>query len=632
MASLSEFKRAMQVLLDGFDKPMSTRLAAATALALTGGALAGLAPLALKEMIDAMHGIPEAGHGLPAWVWILGAAYMLCLSVARLCTELRPQLLGALEQRLYARLRVHYFKHLLDLPLGFHLERRTGALLHNLQQAVAGYQIVLTCLLNALVPVLVEAITVTLVLISLDQPTLTACFALTAAALTLVMRLHLRRLGVAAQAVSRASIDTQAQLADGLINYEPIKCFGAERRTLERFAKLSRILESRWAALHRRRAAIGLAATLIFSLGASASLVLTLHAVHHGTLSVGGFVLVNLYIVQIIRPLEMLNNSVRDISQALAFIHPLMDNLQESTRVTRQTESGIDRCVPCGEPTLQTHPRELDAVALSFHDVHLHFQEGKPVLSGFNLEVPAGRSIAIVGTSGSGKSSLVRLLVRLCEPTAGEITLNGRPIHTLPLDELRSIIAVVPQDLALLNSTIAANIGLGRESATRSDIVDAARRAGLHDFIETLTEGYDTAIGERGLKLSGGERQRIAIARAILRDPLVFLFDEATSMLDGATERALLQEIRALSAGRTTITIAHRLLAIQHVDEIAVLANGRIAEQGDHATLLARGGLYADMWRDQQPIDMSSSHHGIGRHGHSTRDAGGPGHAHGPRA
>ncbi len=226
------------------------------------------------------------------------------------------------------------------------------------------------------------------------------------------------------------------------------------------------------------------------------------------------------------------------------------------------------------------------------------------MLLDLNLDIPAGRSLALVGASGGGKSSLVRLLLRLCEPDEGCIRLDGVRIDALPIQQLRAMIAVVPQDLALLNSTIGANISLGMESATASSIAQAARLAGLHDFIATLPCGYDTVIGERGLKLSGGERQRIAIARAILRDPRLYVFDEATSMLDPLTEEAIMRRIKALSKGRTVLLIAHRLAAARHADEIAVLNGGRIAERGDHATLLARGRVYASMWRDHTDSEV----------------------------
>jgi ABC-type multidrug transport system fused ATPase/permease subunit len=284
---------------------------------------------------------------------------------------------------------------------------------------------------------------------------------------------------------------------------------------------------------------------------------------------------------------------MRDLSQGLAFVRPLIDVLQMPTETSRDNQDSPDSD---GEPS--DKPRR--AVSLSFRGVQLAFDTETPVLKDFNLDVPAGSSMAIVGASGCGKSSLVRLLLRLCLPQAGTILMDDVAIDKMPIAALRAMIAVVPQDVVLFNTTIAANISIGKEGATQDQIADAARLAELHDVITALPGGYDTVIGERGLKLSGGERQRIALARAILRDPLIYVFDEATSMLDGPTENAILRNLSAISAGRTTITIAHRLSAIQHADEIAVVAEGQVVEQGDHATLLARAGVYAAMWRAQQ--------------------------------
>lgn len=596
---LSEFRSALRLLFEGLDQGMVRRIAAANVLALAGGALAGLGPVALKQMIDTASGARGA-QGPEFTVVGYGIAYLLCLSIGRLIAEVRPLLIGPVEQGLYSKLRLRYFKHLLDLPLSFHLGRRTGSLVHSLQQAVSGYQIILFSLVNGLIPVLVEGATVAIVLLSLGLPALTATFAMTALALPVAISLRMARLAAAARAVSRATLDTHAHLADSLVNYEPIKYFGAELSTVKRSVQLSLALETCWGRLQRTRMAIGLGVAAIFTLSLATSLAISIHAVLQGTLSVGGFVLANLYMLQIIRPLETLSSSARDVSQGLAFVRPLIEILQMPTEAMQQNSAGIETSIRRGDIEKDRTRAHYPAPAVSFRGVRLAFDGGPPVLNDLNLEVPAGRSIAIVGASGCGKSSLVRLLFRLCEPDAGSIALNGKSIETLPIATLRSMIAVVPQDLALFNSSVEANISLGKYGATRSEIEDAARLAGLHSFITALPCGYATVIGERGLKLSGGERQRIAIARAVLKDPLVYVFDEATSMLDGTTERAILQNIREISTGRTTITIAHRLSAIRHVDEIAVLAHGKIVERGNHAHLLARRGIYAGMWHEQQ--------------------------------
>ena len=603
MPSLRNFTSALRMLFDGMDRAVAWRLVSTNLLAIAGGLLAGLAPLAFKGMVDAATGVPGTRDPSPS-VATLGAVYLLCLCAGRLLAELRPVLISAAEQRLYARLRRRYFGHLLALPLAFHLGRRTGAVVQGLQQAISGYQIIMFSLVNSVVPVLVEAVTVTLVLISLGQPALTATFVGTAVAYFAVMGLRTSGLNVAAHAVSNASIDAHGLLTDGLINVEPIKCFGTERRTLDGFHRSTAVLEQSWSRLQRQRLHMGFAVMVIFALSMTASLVIAIHAVAQGTLTIGGFVLANLYMLQLVRPLEMLSTAARDVSQGLAFIRPLMDVFEkppESARTNRPlTANGADRNRTGSEEACATKNIPRRAPRISFRGVELAFDDGEPVLNNFSLDIPAGRATAIVGASGCGKSSLVRLLLRLCEPQAGSILLDDIAIDALPLAVLRSMVAVVPQDVVLFNTTITANIGIGKEGAAPCEIAHAARLARVHDFIAALPCGYNTVIGERGLKLSGGERQRIAIARAILRNPLVYVFDEATSMLDGPTENAILHNLREISAGRTTITIAHRLSAVQHSDEIVVLAHGKISERGDHTTLLARGGAYAAMWRAQQ--------------------------------
>ncbi|MGN6825952.1 ABC transporter ATP-binding protein [Paucibacter sp. M5-1] len=612
LKELRELRSALMVLCEGLDRSMAWRLAGANALALLGGVLAGLAPLALKELIDVVSRQPSDtnNRATEPWAWIsaLGIVYLLCLSAARLASEIRPFLVGGVEQRLYTGLRVRYFTHLLDLPLSFHLARQSGAMGQRLQQAVSGYQLILASLVHGFIPVLVEGVTVAIVLLTLGQPALAATFVLTGIALALAVGRHMPQLRISARAVTGSMVDLQGLMADSLINYEPIKCFGAERETLNRFGEQCLALETHWRDLLHRRLAIGASVTMVFTLSVASSLAIALLAVSQGRLSLGGFVLATLYMVQIIRPLELLSSAARDASQGLAFLRPLLEDLGISPGTPPQPPR-VQQGNSGGEPASAMHTMSAKGmamaspvqagVAVSFRGVCLAYDRGPPVLRDFSLDVSPGKSLAIVGASGCGKSSLVRLLLRLQEPDAGAITLAGTRIDAIPVDELRSMIAVVPQDLALLNGTVAANIALGMGSATRASIANAARLAKLHDFVAALPCGYETVIGERGLKLSGGERQRIAIARAILRRPRLFILDEATSMLDAHTEQEIMQNLLALSQGRTLILIAHRLATIRHADDIAVLAGGAVVERGAHATLMALGGTYAAMWQHQ---------------------------------
>lgn len=592
--------RYLLLLAREADRTVKTRLAASLAVGVTASLLAGLAPLALKNLVDGLA-TAHAGKtqaGLHAAL-LFGAGYLLALCASRVLSDIRPLLAGHAEQRLQTRIGRRYFAHLLALPLPFHAGSRTGALAGGLSQAEAACRLVLGSLMQC-ATIAVELLTVLLVIHHLGQPTLAAVFACSAAAYGLVFATGAAGIRGRSRAVSEAVQNLHATFADSLLNVEAVKCFDASGAMVGRFDRAASALETGWSCLHRQRNRMGLAVAGVFTASMGASLAIAGTAVANGTLSTGGFVLVTVYVLQMVRPLELLGGAVRDAAQAIEFARPLLDVLalrpedsaalppRKSTKESTQANTtGRDENGAAAPP-----PR------ISFHGVGLAYGE-RPVLQGFSLEIPAGATVAIVGASGAGKSSLARLLLRLVDARTGRICWDGLPLGQLPLRTLRNRIAFVPQEAMLFNASIADNIAMGRPGASRKHITAAARRAQLHVLVEALPAGLDTPVGERGLRLSGGERQRIAIARALLKRPQVWLFDEVTSMLDGPTEAALLQDLRELCAGCTTIFITHRLAAARGADLIAVLADGKAAEQGSHEQLLALGGRYARMWQAQ---------------------------------
>jgi ATP-binding cassette subfamily B protein len=563
-------------------------LLAALLVGMAGSLLAGLAPLALKALIDAMASRPALG----AVTLGPGAAYLGALTGARLMNELRPLWSARAEQRLQARLTERLFAHALALPLALHRARRPGELVHTVHQAAAGVQLILASLISGFVPVAVELTTVVLVLAHLGLPWLVGVFAATASAYLALHASGIARLRLRARAVTAASGQLHARLTEGLLNAETLKVFTAESQAQAGLAAATHAQQAAWHALHGWRAVIGLAATTIVALSVTASLAIAGQAVAEGPLSIGGFVLVTVYMLQIVRPLEMLGNAARNISQGLEFIGPMLALLDQTPEGNPGTADHGAALPGASRP----NPVQALGPQVSFRAVSFAYETGQPLLQGLNLDIAAGRSLALVGASGSGKSSLVRLLLRLWSPSAGQVLLDGVDIATLPLRQLRQQIGLVPQDIALLDDSIAANIALGQEGVTRADIEQAARAAALHAFVCTLPQGYDTRVGERGLGLSGGERQRVAIARALLRRPRLLVLDEATSMLDAVTESAVLAQLRRAAAGCTVITIAHRLSAAASADEIAVMHQGRLVERGTHQALLSAQGRYAQLW------------------------------------
>lgn len=476
------------------------------------------------------------------------------------------------------------FAHLMQLPLRFHLERQTGAVGQTLENGLQGYQMIWHHLVFTFLPVTAELGTIVLVLIRLAPPLFLLLFCGALVCYAAAFAYAAKTVSRAAKTASAAHVAANAAMTDSILNYETVKYFTAESIVQEKVSQALSRTEVEWVGFYRRYAVNGLGVATIFAVFLALSVLYAAHGVLAGRMTVGDFVLVNTYMLQVVRPVEMLGYAMQGLSQGVA----MLDKMLALFRETPESQHADDR-VPLG-----------GAGKLEFDTVSLSYRSDRSVLKGVSFRVPAGKTLGIVGASGSGKSTLVRLLVRLFEPDAGRILLDGVAISDLSLPKLRQSIAVVPQDTVLFNDTIAYNIAFGRAGSTQEEIVEAAKLAHLHDFIMSMPEQYDTKVGERGVKLSGGERQRLSIARATIKRPRIYVFDEATSSLDTHTEREILHNLQEVARNSTTLVIAHRLSTVVHADEIVVVDGGAVVEQGTHAALLRQRGRYAALWAAQQ--------------------------------
>jgi ATP-binding cassette subfamily B protein len=469
--------------------------------------------------------------------------------------------------------------------LKFHLERKVGAIGETAEQGIRGYQLLLTHTMLTILPVVIELIAVATVLLHFGYGMYMAIIAAAAVAYVFAFNQGAVASKTCSIVMSRSHIEAHAVLTDSLMNYETVKYFDAEPIVSRRYDSALGSMESAWRTFYSKRMTNGVFIASIFACSLGASLWFAANDVVRGAMTVGDFVLVNAYIIRLTQPLEMLGFAVRDVAQGLSFLQSLLDLLQES-RETDTAETSVSGAPPQSQ--------------LAFERVSFSYGGDKPILRDVSFTVPAGATVALVGASGGGKTSIIRLLFRLYEPSSGRILFDNTPISCLSLSSLRRSIAIVPQDTVLFHDTIASNIGFGRHGASRSEIEEAARIANLHKQIMSMPDGYETIVGERGLKLSGGERQRVAIARAALKRPRIYVFDEATSSLDSRTEREIIRNLHDVSARSTTLIIAHRLSTVVHADEILVLDGGAIIERGRHVDLLNRGGTYSALWRAQQ--------------------------------
>ncbi|TWB75158.1 ATP-binding cassette subfamily B protein [Nitrospirillum amazonense] len=538
------------------------------------------------------HAVDQLGEGIKANAAVVPVLAILSYGLARVLSlafgELRDSVFERVAQRAMRKAALSVFRHLHGLSLRFHLERQTGGLSRSIERGTKAIETLLSTALFNILPTVLEILLVTGILWRLFN----IWFALVTfvavggyIAFTVVIsnwRTRIRRQMV--ESDTKAS----ARAIDTLLNYETVKYFGNEEHEAQRYDRALKVYEQAAVRTQTSLSILNVGQSFIIAVGLVIVMWMAASGIEAGTLTLGDFVLVNTYMLQLYQPLNIFGFVYRGVKEALIDMEKMFVLL------------AVDREV-ADAPGAK--PLAIGGGEVRFEDVSFGYDPRRPILKGISFTVPAGRTVAIVGPSGAGKSTLSRLLFRFYDANGGRILIDGQDISQITQASLRAAIGIVPQDTVLFNDTIRYNVAYGRTEATQSQVEHAAALAHIDGFIAGLPDGWDTTVGERGLKLSGGEKQRVAIARTILKNPPILMFDEATSALDTHTEREIQRNLREVSRGRTTLVIAHRLSTVVDADEIIVLEEGRVRERGRHADLLALGGAYADLWARQQTAD-----------------------------
>jgi ABC-type transport system involved in Fe-S cluster assembly fused permease/ATPase subunit len=561
---------------------LRARVVIAFALLVVAKIITVQVPFLFKTVVDRLSEPEAAMLALPL-------AALLAYGLARLCAagfaELRDAIFAKVAETAGRLVSLRVFSHLFSLSLRYHLERRTGELARVIERGVTAITFLLGIVLFNVGPTLLEfALVIGILLVKYPWPFATVVFVTIVVYALFTFLASEWRIGIRREMNQRDN-EVSAQSVDSLLNYETVKAFTNEG--FER-ARLDRTLQLYQAAAIRSQtslAALNFGQAGIIAVGVTGVMIMAARGVVAGTMTVGDVVLVNTFLLQLYQPLNFLGVVYRQVRQSLTDLENLMALLDLEPEVKDRPGA---------------RPLALNAAEVRFDGVSVGYDPRRPVLQDVDFIVPAGHTLALVGRSGAGKSTVVRLLFRFYDVDEGAILIDGQDLRDLTQESLRAAIGLVPQDTVLFNDTIRANIAYGRPGAAQAEIEAAARAAQIHEFIGRLPDGYDTMVGERGLKLSGGEKQRVAIARMVLKDPPILVFDEATSALDSGTERLIQGALRRLSTGRTTLIIAHRLSTVVDADQILVLEDGRMVEHGRHHQLLARGGHYAQMWARQQ--------------------------------
>jgi ATP-binding cassette, subfamily B, heavy metal transporter len=572
---------------------LKLRVAAATVLLLVAKLATTAVPFTFKWATDALAGHPSVQG--PSWIgWVMAAPILMTLAyggtriVMGTLTQVRDGVFAKVALHAVRSLALVTFKHMHLLSLRFHLERKTGGLTRVLERGRDAIETISRIVILQLAPTIVEFAFINVVLfyqfdwryVAIIFGTVVSFLAYTYAATQ--WRISIRR------KMNESDSDANTKAIDSLLNYETVKYFVAEEREARRYDRSMARYEEAGNKAYTSLTVLNAGQTVIFALGLSAAMVLCVSGVERGTHTVGDFVMINAMMVQLYQPLNFMGMVYREIKQAVIDIEAMFGVLSQEPEVKDRAGA---------------KPLKVAAGTIRFEDVQFSYDPDRPILRGLTFEVPAGKTVAVVGPSGAGKSTLSRLLFRFYDVTGGRITIDGQDIRDVTQASLRATIGMVPQDTVLFNDTIAYNIRYGRAEAGDREVEEAARLAQIDGFIRMAPRGYETEVGERGLKLSGGEKQRVAIARTILKGPPILLLDEATSALDSHTEKEIQDALDRVSMNRTTLVIAHRLSTIVGADEIIVLDQGKIVEHGTHQALLGARGLYASMWNRQREAE-----------------------------
>jgi ABC-type transport system involved in Fe-S cluster assembly fused permease/ATPase subunit len=579
---------------------LQRRVFLAFGLLIVAKAVTMVTPFAFKWTTDALVAVSGGGGAATQaatsgdWLWrapiLLTILYGLTRVLMAVLTQIRDGLFAKVAMHAVRKLALQTFEHMHRLSLRFHLERKTGGLTRVLERGREGIEELSRLVVLTLLPTIFEfALVLGILAWEFDWTYSAVVLGMVVVYLAYTYQATEWRMSIRRR-MNESDTDANTKAVDSLLNYETVKYFGAEAREAIRYDRSMERYEKASTETYTSLAVLNAGQAVIFSIGMTIVMVLAARDIMAGRVSIGSFVLVNAMLVQLYIPLNFMGMLYREIKQALIDIDDMFKILDRNPEI--QDKPGAK-------------PLHITQGVVRFDDVHFAYNPEREILKGVSFEVPAGHTIAIVGPSGAGKSTISRLLFRFYEPSRGRILIDGQDIAEVQQASLRKAIGMVPQDTVLFNDTIGYNVQYGRWDAAAEDVKEAARLAQIDRFIGYLPEGYETPVGERGLKLSGGEKQRVAIARTILKGPPVLVLDEATSALDSFTEKEIQDALDRVSRGRTTLVIAHRLSTIIGADEIIVLDHGQIVERGTHTSLLASGGVYAAMWNRQREAEKA---------------------------